>query len=201
MPNYSINSICYNSRVENKHIAAICGVGLVILLIVLFLFHSNKTPNTGADNPLNSGLNQALLTPLAATPTPIIISQLSGQDINIGTGSAVVAGDNVTVNYIGALTDGRVFDSSLARHQPFTFQIGSNGIIEGFQEGIVGMKLGGKRKIFIPANLGYGDKAQGSIPANSGLIFDVELIDIQVPATPTPSPSPTPTPTDIPSSQ
>lgn len=173
---------------ENKHIIAALGVGLAILLLVLFLFHSSKTPDVGVDNPLNlSSQSQQ------AAPTPITITQLQVQDIAVGTGSAVVAaGDTITVNYIGAMTDGKVFDSSYQAKKPFTLTVGTGSVIPGFDQGVVGMKLGGKRRILIPSNLGYGDKVQGPIPANSSLIFEVELINIQPPVTPTPTPAPSP---------
>lgn len=153
------------------------------------------------DNPLNLGSNATQ----QATPTPVVITQLQVQDISVGTGSAVVAaGDTITVNYSGMLTDGKVFDSSYSKKQPFTFQAGAGKVISGFDQGVVGMKLGGKRRILIPANLGYGDKAQGPIPANSSLVFDVELIGIEPPATPTPVPQPShpaiPTPSSNPTS-
>ena len=90
------------------------------------------------------------------------------------------AGDRVWVEYTGKLTDGTKFDSSLDHPDPpFTFLLGKHQVIAGWDEGIAGMKVGQKRQLIIPPNLGYGDNAQGPIPANSTLIFDVQLLGIK----------------------
>ena len=98
----------------------------------------------------------------------------------IGTGAEVKAGDTVTVNYLGTLENGTKFDSSYDRNTPFTTQIGVGQVIKGWDEGIVGMKVGGKRKLIIPSSLGYGDQGAGdAIPPNSTLVFVVELLDVK----------------------
>ena len=94
-----------------------------------------------------------------------------------GTGASPGANDMVKVHYHGTLVDGSVFDSSVERGQPISF--GLNQVIAGWTEGLQLMKVGGKTRLFIPPALGYGDRAAGSIPPGSLLIFDVELIDIQ----------------------
>jgi peptidylprolyl isomerase len=101
------------------------------------------------------------------------------QDLIVGTGQEVKSGDTATVNYLGTLLDGTKFDSSYDRNQPFTTQIGVGQVIKGWDEGIVGMKVGGKRKLTIPASLGYGNQPAGSIPPNSTLVFEVELLGIK----------------------
>jgi FKBP-type peptidyl-prolyl cis-trans isomerase len=109
------------------------------------------------------------------------VTKLQVTDEVIGTGVAAIAGDSVTVNYIGSLTSGVVFDAS-ANHGTtgFTFNLGAGQVIKGWDQGIVGMKEGGKRKLVIPASLAYGDQAIGNvIPANSTLIFEVELSKVQ----------------------
>lgn len=100
------------------------------------------------------------------------------EDIKIGEGSEVTGGDYVTVNYKGTLGDGTVFDSSYDRGVPFKTRIGVGQVIEGWDMGIPGMKVGGKRKLTIPAKLAYGDQAIGDIPAGSTLYFEIELISI-----------------------
>lgn len=101
------------------------------------------------------------------------------QDETIGTGTEAVAGKSVTVNYVGTLTDGTTFDSSYSRNQPFTFNLGAGEVIRGWDQGVAGMKVGGKRKLTIPPSLGYGSQAVGSIPPNSTLIFEVELLKVE----------------------
>src|ERR1035437_9371291 len=101
------------------------------------------------------------------------------QDLTVGTGQEVKSGDTVTVNYLGTLENGTKFDSSYDRNQPFTTQIGVGQVIKGWDEGMVGMKVGGKRKLTIPASLGYGSQDMGSIPPNSTLIFEVELLSVK----------------------
>ena len=104
-------------------------------------------------------------------------SGLSYTDIVKGTGAAPVSGKNVTVHYTGTLEDGKKFDSSLDRGQPFVFRIGRGEVIPGWDEGVISMRVGGKRRLVIPAQLGYGATgAGGVIPPNATLIFDVELL-------------------------
>jgi len=86
-------------------------------------------------------------------------------------------GDRITVHYKGTLTNGKEFDSSYTK-QPFTFTLGSGEVIKGWDEGIAGMKVGGKRKLIIPPDLAYGNRQQGNIPPNSTLIFEVELLKV-----------------------
>lgn len=95
----------------------------------------------------------------------------------VGTGATAVAGDNVTVDYVGMLTDGTVFDASKKRgNEGFTFSLGAGQVIKGWDLGVAGMKVGGKRKLTIPADMAYGNQAVGGvIPANSTLVFEVEL--------------------------
>lgn len=99
------------------------------------------------------------------------------QDTPAGTGVAAVAGNHVTVNYTGYLTSGSSFDTSIGK-APFPFTLGQSKVIAGWDEGVVGMKVGGTRKLVIPANLGYGATAVGSIPSNSILVFNITLISI-----------------------
>jgi FKBP-type peptidyl-prolyl cis-trans isomerase len=111
--------------------------------------------------------------------SPASAQKLKIEDLKIGTGSAAKSGDTIVINYLGTLQDGTKFDSSYDRGQPFETQIGVGQVIKGWDEGVIGMKVGGKRKLTIPPALGYGDQAAGSIPPNSTLIFEVELVGIK----------------------
>jgi FKBP-type peptidyl-prolyl cis-trans isomerase FkpA len=107
-------------------------------------------------------------------------SGLQYEDIAEGTGTAAKAGDTVQVHYTGWLTDGTKFDSSVDRKSPFNFKLGAGRVIKGWDEGVAGMKVGGKRKLQIPPQLGYGAQgAGGVIPANAVLVFEVELLGIK----------------------
>jgi FKBP-type peptidyl-prolyl cis-trans isomerase FkpA len=107
-------------------------------------------------------------------------SGLQYEDVAPGTGAAAKAGDSVQVHYTGWLTDGTKFDSSHDRRSPFSFKLGGGQVIKGWDEGVAGMQVGGKRKLQIPPQLGYGARgAGGVIPPNAQLIFEVELLAIR----------------------
>lgn len=130
------------------------------------------------------------------TPTPTVSSSVSDnslkdkwvrlpsgleyQEVTIGQGRETSNGDTVATHYLGTLQDGTKFDSSYDRGQPFSFVLGSGTVIKGWDEGLLSMKVGGKRKLIIPANLGYGDRGAGGglIPPGATLLFDVELVAI-----------------------
>ena len=97
----------------------------------------------------------------------------------IGTGEKPRLGKTVIVHYTGTLTDGTKFDSSVDRGQPYEFRIGTGSVIRGWDEGILSMQVGGKRKLIVPPDLGYGAQAKGKIPPNSTLIFEVELLGVK----------------------
>jgi FKBP-type peptidyl-prolyl cis-trans isomerase len=152
------------ARVRNARIAIIVVLVLVVALAAFFAFQKQKT------NPTASGGGNMITTQTG----------LQYQDLVVGNGAQAVAGKSVTVHYTGTLQDGTKFDSSLDRNQPFVFTLGAGQVIPGWDEGIAGMKVGGKRKLVIPPNLAYG--AQGYppvIPANATLTFDVELLDVK----------------------
>jgi FKBP-type peptidyl-prolyl cis-trans isomerase len=119
-------------------------------------------------------------TPTKGMKSVVLPSGLEYYDLKKGTGAEAKPGKTVKVHYTGWLSDGKTkFDSSVDRHEPFEFALGAGEVIRGWEEGVSGMKVGGRRQLRIPAKLGYGERGAGSsIPPNSDLIFDVALIDV-----------------------
>jgi FKBP-type peptidyl-prolyl cis-trans isomerase len=118
----------------------------------------------------------------STTPDMKNISTINGLEIydeKVGTGVEAASGKTVTAHYVGVLTNGQKFDSSLDRGQPFSFQLGAGTVIRGWDLGIAGMKVGGIRRLVISPELGYGAQPIGSIPANSTLVFEVQLLDVK----------------------
>ena len=139
----------------------------IVVVAILFIFGIISLPSQ------NQQSNEAEITMDQANGELII------EDIEEGTGDPVVSGDTVVIDYTGTLPDGTKFDSSVDRGEPFETQIGVGQVIQGWDEGVVGMKVGGKRKLTIPPELAYGDQALPGIPAGSTLIFEVELHEIK----------------------
>ena len=107
-------------------------------------------------------------------------SGLMIEELALGEGDTAKSGDQVTVHYTGWLTNGRKFDSSLDRRDPFSFSLGRGNVIAGWDEGVAGMKVGGKRKLTIPPEMAYGSRgAGGVIPPNATLVFEVELLAVR----------------------
>ncbi len=140
------------------------GIGIVIVLVIIYFIYKSSnvaTPDTTETSSLPA--------------TALVIT-----DEVVGTGDTAVAGDSVTVDYVGSLTNGTIFDASKNHgNQGFTFTLGAGQVIKGWDQGVAGMKVGGKRKLVIPADLAYGNQAVGGvIPANSTLMFEVELLKV-----------------------
>jgi FKBP-type peptidyl-prolyl cis-trans isomerase len=100
------------------------------------------------------------------------------EDLVVGTGATAVAGDTVSVNYLGTFTNGTKFDASADHGGPYSFRLGTGAVIPGFDQGITGMKVGGKRRLTIPPNLAYGSTGSGPIPPNTTIVFEVDLVSI-----------------------
>ncbi len=121
--------------------------------------------------------NQSVETSASTMITPA--TGVKTEDIIVGKGAVAQIGDTITVNYVGMLTDGKVFDSSYDRKEPYTFILGQGKVIRGWEEGFKGMRVGGKRRLTIAPDYAYGNQNIGPIPANSVLVFDVELLDVK----------------------
>ncbi|MFA5745169.1 MAG: FKBP-type peptidyl-prolyl cis-trans isomerase [Candidatus Paceibacterota bacterium] len=150
-------------------------VAVALVVIVFFFVFNGMSIFSGLTTTTETTTNQTASTIMSD------VTELQMTDEIIGTGTVAAAGDTVTVQYVGTLTDGTVFDAS-EKHSAdgFTFNLGAGQVIKGWDQGVAGMKEGGKRKLVIPASLAYGDHAVGNIiPANSTLIFEVELLKVQ----------------------
>ncbi|MUI14053.1 FKBP-type peptidyl-prolyl cis-trans isomerase [Massilia dura] len=164
------------------------------LLLCAASFAHAQTPPAGPENPAQPATQEAPaaqeapagpVVPGSATIGPAA-EQLIVNDTKAGTGREAATGGTVSVHYTGWLYrpmakghKGRKFDSSRDRGEPLEFRLGAGQVIKGWEQGVAGMKIGGKRTLIIPSNLAYGARAMPNIPANSALIFDVELLDVK----------------------
>lgn len=147
---------------------AVCG--LLTAVTTNQIAATAKTAKTAKKAPAKTSAKKRVL------PGGLIV-----EDLRVGKGAVAKAGQSVTVNYRGTLkSNGKQFDASYDRHQPFPFTLGAGQVIKGWDEGVAGMKVGGKRRLTIPAALGYGPQGtpDGTIPPNATLVFDVELLKV-----------------------
>ena len=159
---------------------------ILVAIGALFVFHKkdeSQNQPLATDTPTVTIQSTSEPTATGSAIPTMNTDKLIIQDEVVGTGTEAVAGKSVTVNYTGTLTDGTAFDSNtdpkFGHVTPFTFNLGGGEVIQGWDEGVAGMKIGGKRKLTIPASLGYGAQSVGTIPANSTLIFEVELLKVE----------------------
>ncbi len=157
-------------------------LGPLVVIIVIFIWYMDQS---SPSNPEPAELNLDDLSNMAQDTNSDVnvinaedVDELNIEDITEGSGDEVKSGDTVKVHYIGTLLDGTKFDSSYEREEAFEFTIGAGSVIEGWEQGLVGMKVGGKRKLTIPSSMGYGETGSGSIPSNAKLVFEIELIEI-----------------------
>jgi FKBP-type peptidyl-prolyl cis-trans isomerase len=141
---------------------------------------SSTNSSSGTTTTSTTTTTQGTATPETAGPKEIAMSNgLKYVDLKVGDGTIAESGSSVTVHYTGWLTDGTKFDSSVDSGKPFTFRIDAGQVIAGWDQGVKGMRVGGKRKLTIPPDLGYGARgAGGVIPPNATLVFDVELLEV-----------------------
>ena len=148
-------------------------VTIAVIVVLVFIGGNSLISNLTSKQNVNNQNPSAKNTQAQTTP------QIQTSDSVVGKGDVAVAGKEVTVNYTGVFTTGKKFDSSYDRGVPFTFKLGSGMVIKGWDIGIAGMKVGGKRILVIPPELAYGANDYGPIPGNSTLIFEVELLGVK----------------------
>jgi peptidylprolyl isomerase len=157
----------------------------VTILFVLAIACAKRVPEPSADRSISAAPPPSAEASSEAEPLPSASASAASkglvkEDTKVGKGKAAKTGDTVKVHYTGTLLDGSKFDSSRDRDEPFEFTLGKGMVIKGWDEGVVGMKVGGKRKLTIPGDLAYGK--QGSppkIPPDATLVFDIELLEIE----------------------
>jgi FKBP-type peptidyl-prolyl cis-trans isomerase len=170
-----------------------------VFLGVLAFACEQRVPEPAASAPVEAPPQaSAAAVPVTAAPAPVAaavpaaaalagpaVTELKKEDLSPGKGTAAKTGDTVRVHYTGTLMNGSKFDSSRDRNEPFEFKLGAGMVIKGWDEGVVGMKPGGKRKLTIPADKAYGKSGHPPvIPPDSPLVFDIELIEIVPPSGP-----------------
>ena len=172
--------------VNNKYLFVTIFLLVLIVLGIIFAVSGKKDTSQVLQTPTPSATITSEIEDsqsMSASRSAISImnvSELQMEDIKVGTGDTAVAGKVVSVNYVGTLTDGTKFDSSYDRNQAFSFTLGAGEVIPGWDQGVSGMKVGGKRKLVIPSDLAYGDNGiPGAIPGGATLIFEVELLKVE----------------------
>jgi len=155
-----------------RFLSLVTALSIVVAATVFGSACTKKTPTETQNQAAAPETAAQVAQPAAEAKVEIV-------DSVVGKGAEAVSGKMVTVHYTGTLTDGTKFDSSVDRKTPFTFGLGKGEVIKGWDQGVAGMKVGGKRKLTIPAPLAYGPNAVGAIPANSTLVFEIELLKVE----------------------
>ena len=160
-----------------KNTVAVIIVVMIAVLFGIFLVYKTAPGNPNPASPQNPEASPAPSADNNSSNNPIntfMVQDMKVEVLKEGTGAVAKNGDTVSVNYVGTLTDGTKFDSS----QAFSFSLGAGQVIKGWDLGVAGMKIGEKRRLTIPADLGYGAGGRGPIPPNATMIFEVELLGI-----------------------
>lgn len=183
-----------NSKENGKTVYIVVTIFLILFILAgaaVLIFGKDSddkralqtsTPSATITTNTNTTSNKNVASPSGTIMNNITDLQIV--DEKIGTGEVATDGKSVSVNYTGALTDGTIFDSniitSFGHVEPFTFTLGTGQVIQGWDKGVAGMKVGGKRKLIIPSSMAYGDNGvPGAIPGGATLVFEVELLKVQ----------------------
>lgn len=166
-------------------------LSVVVMAIVLAAFRfdgsnfvfalptSSQTAGVITVNENDPNQQAALAEAIVEAAPSAKLQKMIVDDVIIGEGEPVAAGDTVSVHYIGRLQNGQEFDNSYTRGTAFTFEVGAGRVIQGWDEGVVGMRAGGQRVLVIPAHMAYGESGAGPIPGGATLVFAIELLEIQ----------------------
>lgn len=178
-------------HIHKYEIAGIVGSIAVMALILWVINGRTDTSSLNVEEPIvlnvdavvtpevvvDAKQNELELALLDAHRGDGTLVKLVTQDVREGTGNTVASGDTLTVHYVGSTPDGNRFDSSYERGEPYTFTLGTGKVMRGWEEGLVGMKVGGERILVIPAEMAYGNNYVGSIPPNTPLIYAIVLLE------------------------
>lgn len=160
-------------------LAVVIALGFLVLGTPILSPFTAQAPTEDTMLSLGTTTNPSSPRMEPFAPGEPLPTELTITDTVVGTGAEATPGSTVSVNYVGALPDGTVFDASANHGGAFTFPLGAGRVIRGWDEGVAGMKVGGKRTLVIPPAYGYGSSDMGVIPPNSTLIFEVELVSVQ----------------------
>jgi peptidylprolyl isomerase len=160
---------------DRRVIGLLVAGGILAVVVVVILLGRGGGSGNNTTSVADVGSKPTVEVPKGPAPKTLVV-----KDLKTGDGTEAKSGDHVSVQYVGVLYDGgKQFDSSWDRGQPFSFQLGSGQVIQGWDQGVAGMKVGGRRELIIPPNLAYGAQGQPpTIPANATLVFVIDLVSI-----------------------
>ena len=160
---------------DRRVIGLLVAGGILAVVVIVILVSRGGGSGGETTSVANTGPKPTVEVPKGPAPTHLVV-----RDLKTGDGAEAKSGDRVSVQYVGVLySDGKQFDSSFDRGQPFSFQLGGGQVIPGWDQGVAGMKVGGRRELIIPPDLGYGALGQPpTIPANATLVFVIDLVSV-----------------------